>query len=83
MLPSAWNAAGESGGDADWGGIGFYIFDIHRGVAVGRAVFAGESFDPGDVRAVGRDFGFGEAVRGAESFDDGVDFGCGGVFLRL
>ena len=68
---------GESGGDADWGGIGFYIFHIHRGVAVGGAVFAGESFDPGDVGAVGRDFGFGEAVRGAEGFDDVVDFGCG------
>ena len=69
----------ESGGDADWCGIGFHIFDVNGGVAVWSAVFAGESFDPGDVRAVGRDFGFGEAVRGAESFDDGVDFGGGEV----
>ena len=31
--------------------------------------------------AVGRDFGFGEAVGGAESFYDGVDFGGGWFFL--
>ena len=78
MFPSAWNVPAESGGDADWRGIGFQIFDVDGGVAVGSAVFAGECFDPGDVCAVGRDFGFGEAVRGAESFDDGVDFGRGG-----
>ncbi len=70
--------AGEASGDTDRCGIGLQIFDVDAGVAVGNAVFAGERFDPGDVRAVGRDFGFGEAMGGAKSFEDGVDFGRGG-----